>query len=194
VRFGEKKIYLSCRNGGPDVRSVTVNGSAMNVTTSEEVALIYDALPVNATVEITTGGGWPADSCSVDYPEVPGLVSDKGTPGEVQADSGKVLKDPYRTLVKLHAHLVRETDAEFEQAFVAAALKSFEDCRVRGTMDPGPGYYRPITMVRRENIQRFYENAALGMYKGLATRMAGYSVKGDARQKHLAALFYEAQE
>ena len=28
VRFGEKALYLSCRNGGPKVKSVTVNGKA----------------------------------------------------------------------------------------------------------------------------------------------------------------------
>ena len=194
VRFGEKKISLSCRNGGPDVRSVTVNGIGMDVTTSQEVALMYDALPVNAAIEITTGGGWPADSCSVEYPEVPALVAGKGTPSQVLAGLADSLRQPYRVLLKMQGLLVAEPNAEFELAFVTAALTSFGDCAMRPMMDPGPGYYRPITTIRKENIQHFYKNAALGMYKGLATRMARYSGKGDARQKRLAALFEEAQK
>jgi len=87
-----------------------------------------------------------------------------------------------------------EPDAEYEQAFVAAAIKSFESCMIRMAMDPGRGYYRPITSERRENILKFYERAALGMYNGLEKRAAGYAESGDARQQRLATLFREAQK
>ena len=59
VRFGEKTLYLSCRNGGPKVKSVAVNGKAMKVDSPDAVALLYDELPKEAKVEIVTEGGWP---------------------------------------------------------------------------------------------------------------------------------------
>jgi ABC-type transporter MlaC component len=88
--------------------------------------------------------------------------------------------------------LEEETDADYEIAFVDAALKSFEDFRVRAAMDPGPGYFRPITPERREGINEFYEQAALSMYSGFANRMAGYAGTGDIRQKRIADLFAAA--
>ena len=58
----------------------------------------------------------------------------------------------------------------------------------------GPGYYRPINKERRAALNVFYEQTALGLYNGFAKRMAVYAEKGDAKQKHLAALFSEAQK
>ena len=90
--------------------------------------------------------------------------------------------------------LASEPGADYERAFVSAAIESCEACRVRATMDPGPGYYRPISAKRRAPLNEFYAQAALGMYDGLARRMAAYAEKGDARQKRVAALFTEAQK
>jgi hypothetical protein len=194
VRFGEKRIYLSCRNGGPDVKSVTINGTAMDITTPEEAVLMFSELPVNAKIEITTDGRWPEGSSTADYPEVPALVSGRGTRAGAPAELAEPLKKPYKVLVAMNRLLAGEPDAEYERAFVAAAVKSFEDWRIRATMDSGPGYYRPMTGERRDNVLKFYEHAALGMYNGFAKRVAGYAERMDARQKHLAALFDEAKK
>ena len=56
-------------------------------------------------------------------------------------------------------------------------------------MDPGPGFYRPITSERRTGINQFYEQAALTMYDGFVIRMTVYAEKGDSQQKKVAALF-----
>jgi hypothetical protein len=60
-------------------------------------------------------------------------------------------------------------------------------------METGPGYYRPLTMERKEGINKFYEQAALSMYSGYSKRMAHFSEKGDQQQKRIASLFSEAQ-
>jgi hypothetical protein len=194
VRFGEKKIYLSCRNGGPAVKSVTVNGTRLEIRLPEEVVLMYNELPANAHVEITTQGGWPEESSTSDYPKVPALISGSGPQSQRMPELPDSLRKPYDVLVAMSKLLAGEPDAEYERAFVAAAIQAFEDCRVRTTMDPGPGYYRPITGERKAGILKFYRNAALGMYTGLAKRMAGYAERKDARHRRLAALFEEARQ
>jgi len=57
VRFGEKCLYISCSNGGPQVKSVKVNGKRLRTITPDEVALMYNDLPAEAKVEIVTEGG-----------------------------------------------------------------------------------------------------------------------------------------
>ena len=44
------------------IKSVTVNGKAINVGLSYEVALMYNDLPWEAKIEITTVGRWPKES------------------------------------------------------------------------------------------------------------------------------------
>jgi len=194
VRFGEKRITLSCTNGGPDVESVTVNGKDVAITTPEEVVLLYDELPANAEVSITTGGEWPKGTATAKYPVVPALMADPQTQKERPAELPDSLQKPYSDLITFNGLLSGVPGADKERAFVAAALRSFESCRIRSTMDPGPGYYRPITEERKRNIVKFYERAALGMYDGLARRMTVYAERGDSRQKRLAALFEGIQQ
>ena len=62
VRFGEKTLYVSCRNGGPRISSATVSGKAIRVDPPEALALVYDELPKEAHIEIVTEGGWSAGS------------------------------------------------------------------------------------------------------------------------------------
>ncbi len=57
VRFGEKKLYLVCRNGGPKVKSVAVDGKPLTVESPDAAVLRYDELPKEAKVEIVTDGG-----------------------------------------------------------------------------------------------------------------------------------------
>ncbi len=194
VRFGDKKLYLSCRNGGPDVKSVKVNGKAMNVSSPDEVVLFYDELPMKAEIEITTEGGWPEQSPTTAYPVFPSLKTEKDTKAEALADLPESLEKPFAVLTKMKRLLDCVRDADYEIAFVNAAIKSCVDYRVRAAMDPGPGYYRPITPERREGINKFYEQAALSMYRGFVDRMENYAAEGDAGQKHIAELFSEAQK
>ena len=69
IYFGEKKIYLTCINGGPDVTSLTINGVATKVDSPTEAVLSYDALPAEADVQITTTGGGPRLCCPPKSPK-----------------------------------------------------------------------------------------------------------------------------
>jgi hypothetical protein len=81
-----------------------------------------------------------------------------------------------------------------ERAFIDAALKSLEDYQVRAAIDPGQGYYRPLTLERKEGFDKYYEQTALSLFKGFANRMDRFLKEGDTRQKRLANLFTEAQK
>ncbi len=194
VRFGEKRLYLSCRNGGPKITSVTVNGKAMKVQSSDGLVLVYDELPAEAKIEITTDGGWPEEPSTTAYPILPALVPKIDEKAPAPAELPESLKRPFAVLSAMNKLLAGEPGADYERAFVSVALESCEVQRMRAAMDPGPGYYRSITPERKASITTFYEQAALGMYNGFAARMARYAEKGDARQKRLAALFAEAQK
>jgi hypothetical protein len=194
VRFGNKKLYLSCKNGGPKVISVKVNGEKMKVTSPDEIDLFYAGLPENSNIEITTGGGWPDQQPTVKYAVFPSVSSSAETGTTVSGELTESMKKPFAILSAMKGLLSSESDCDYDIAFVAAAIKSFDDYRARATMDPGPGYFRPITSDRRDGINNFYEQTALTMYNGLANRMATYSEKGDSRQKHIAELFSRAQK
>jgi len=193
ARFGAKSLYLSCRNGGPKVKSVTVNGKAISTQSPEAVSLIYDELPAAANVEITTEGGWPAEKPSVPYAMVPSLMVEPGPAAPFAAGLSEPMKKPYAILVAMNKALAGQPGADFERAFVSAAIDCFLAYRNRTNMNPGPGYYRPITPERKAGIEKFYERAALMMYHGLVKRMDTYAAKGDPQQKRLAALFAKAR-
>lgn len=190
VRFGTKKIRLSCRNGGPHVASVTVNGRPLEVASSAEVVLAYEALPVEARVEIVTTGGWPEEPASVAYPVEPALVPAGGEPA--RGELAESLRKPFAVLTRMAGLLADEPGAEFERAFMEAALAAFEDSRVGEATDPGPGYHRAFTPRRRTALHQFREQAALAMFKGFAGRMATYAEKGDERKRRIAELFEQS--
>ena len=194
VRFGTKNLYVSCRNGGPKVKSVTVNGRKLKVTSPGAVIPVDDQLPAEARIEITTQGGWPKEASTVAYPALPALVPEQNTTTPAPAQLTDALKRPFAVLSAMSKLLASEPGAEYERAFVSAAISACEDYRARATLDPGPGYYRPINKERKAALNGFYEQTALGLYNGFAKRMAVYAQKGDALQKHLAALFSEAQK
>ncbi len=194
VRFGEKRLFLSCRNGGPAVKSVDINGAAMQVLSPKEVVLMYNDVPTDARIEITTEGNWPVELPSAEYPVNPALVP---APGMKVGSAGELpdsLQRPLDVLTAMNRLLANEPGVEYERAFVDVTIKAFEDCKARATLDMGPGYYRPITPERKASIEKFYGQAALAMYTGFSKRMAGYATKGDTRQKYLASLFNEAQK
>ena len=161
VRFGEKKLYISCINGGPNVKSVKINGKAIKGSTPEEVILIYDEIPAVAKIEITTEGGWPVEQQATDYPKVPELVQVKGVKKQALSFLSDSLQKPFSVLAEMKEALKKETGSEYELEFVNTAIKAFEDCRVRAAMNTGPGYYRAITAERKTDIEKFYNMAAI---------------------------------
>jgi len=169
-------------------------GRAMTVKSSDEVVLLYNDLPENAKIEMTTEGGWPGESPATAYPAFPALIPEQGPQAQAPAELPESLKKPFAALTAMKRRLAGERDAEDEIAFIDAAIKSCQDYRVRVTMNPGPGYYRAITPERRKGINKFYEQAALSMYQGFVKRMERYAVKGNTRQRRIASLFSEAQK
>jgi len=194
VRFGDKKLYLTCNNGGPDIEEVKVNGKSVEAGSGEELTLSYDALPMEAEIEITTTGGWPELPAEMDYPMVPMLVEEGSNEGPAEtAELQESLKKPFAVLTEMKDLLEDEPGAEYEKAFVEVALQSCEASRERKVIDPGQGYFREITPERKEGIIDFYEQAALTMYKGFENLMEKYSKESDTEKKHIAELFSKAK-
>ncbi|MCL5098519.1 MAG: hypothetical protein M1608_13515 [Candidatus Omnitrophica bacterium] len=188
VFFGKKSLYLSCRNGGPKVKSVAVNGKAFKVESTDEVFLPYDELPIKAEIEIVTEGGWGTEP----VPAVASPAAASNLASGAQAELPDSLKKPYAVLTVMDKSLAEEKGAEFERAFVREALGAIQAWRERSAINPGPGYFRPITPERRASILKFYERAALEMYRGFAKRMTGYAQSTDPAKKHWAELFQNA--
>jgi len=190
IRFGEKSLYISCRNGGPNVRSVKVNGKKLKINTPGDVVLLYSELPAEARVEIVTKGGWQKEEVTVDYPLVPALVEENAQKSNLP-DS---LQNQYTILTKLDKLLEKESEVEFDHAFVRTAIESFEAYQYRAGMDVGSGYFRPIDDQRKHAMVRSFAKAARGMYRGVEKRMEVYDQQGDAKQKQIATLFFELQK
>lgn len=189
IRFGEKKIYISCINGGPEISSFKINGKEEKVANSGELALLYNELPDISEIEITTEGNWQDASATSVYPEKPALINNFTNIGALP-DS---LQKPFSILNEMKNQLKNISGSEYDLSYLDEANQSFESCRIRQTMDPGPGYFRPITPERKHGINRFYEQTALTMYKGFTNRMEKYAV-GDDYQKKIAAIFYKIQK
>jgi hypothetical protein len=189
VRFGEKKIWLSCQNGGPVVQSVKINGKNLAVNSPEEISILYNELPDDAKIEITTTGGWPVEKSTSVYPEKPVLAANYQASSEMP---GKLVK-PYVHLTEMQKQILSIPESDCEQAFLLEAVQAFEDCRVRQSMETGPGYYRQITPERRQGIIDFCEQTALTMYNGFAGQMKKYAESNDPHKKQLAEMFLKIQ-
>jgi len=195
VRFGSKNLYISCINGGSNVKSVTINGKVLNnIKKTDNVALYYDILPNEAQIVITTEGGWPKETVTSPYPAFPSLIPEKGAKPAALAELPESLKKPYAVFSAMKKLLSSVPDADYDKAYVNAAIESCENLQVRAAMETGPGYYRPITKERKDGINKFYEQAALSMYNGFSKRMVGYAEKGNEQQKRIAARFTEAKK
>lgn len=68
VHFGKKRIFLTCVNGGPVLKSVKINGKSISFSSAEELELLYENLPDSADVKITTIGGCPEEIATSAYP------------------------------------------------------------------------------------------------------------------------------
>jgi hypothetical protein len=131
---------------------------------------------------------------TTEYPLFPTLLPDKKIKTAVVAELSDTLKRPFAILSGMEKLLANKPEAAFEKQFIAVALKSFEDYRIRATMDAGSGYYRTITPERKAGIIKFYEKTALTMYSGFTNRMARYAESGDTQQQHIADLYLKMQK
>jgi hypothetical protein len=189
IRFGDKRLFVSCRNGGPKVKSVTANGKPLVVESSDAAVLRYGELPNHARIEIVTEGGWATEATQ------PGSITASSGTMPTGSQSGELperLKRPYAALKTMEKLLTHESNVEFERAFVREAIAAMESRQTRPSMEPGAGFFRPITPVRRESIVKFYENAAMNMYNGFARQMAENAKSPDAAKRRVAQLFEQA--
>ena len=194
VRFGEKRIYLSCINNGPKIKSITINGKSIKSTSNNEVILLFNDLPKEAKIVITTEGGWPEEQLTTNYPLLPELLEAEKTNALTSLELPESLKEPYKVLTSVRNQLVNEFPATFEIAFLNEAIKSIDNCRIRSAINIGEGYYRTITPERTVGINNFYEQTANTMYKGFANIIEDCKVNGNHWQKQMAAIFHEAKE
>lgn len=194
IRFGDKKLYLSCKNGGPKIKSVSINGKSVSSNSFDEVALLFSELPAVAKIEITTEGGWPVEQSVADYPLLPEFLSAEKTKIQDLEDLPESLIEPYQVLTAVRNQLANDFPASFEIAFLNEAIKACNDCRIRLVLDPGKGYFRTITSERKAGIDKFFEQAALNMYEGFENVMAECEDSGNVWQKQIAAIFNEAHE
>lgn len=104
------------------------------------------------------------------------------------------LAKPYSQLIEMKKQLAAIPGSEYEIAFLNETVQACEDCRIRLTLETGPGYYREITSERRQGIVDFYEQAALTMYTGFANRMKKYAESTDQYQKQMAEVFLNIQQ
>jgi hypothetical protein len=189
VRFGEKKLFLSCNNGGPKIISVKINGKEIMVENSLELALSFNELPDEAHIEITTTGGWNTEKPTSVYPEYPVL----NTVYPATLAMPDTLQKPYSILLTMQKELKNIPGSEYDLAFLDEAINSFESCSNRMELDPGPGYFRAITPERKQGIKRFFGQAALTMYKGFEKRMEKYAAGTDTKQQQIAAIYNKIQ-
>lgn len=191
VRFGNKKLYLNCINGGPNIKSVKVNGQEIKINSPKEVALYYHNLPTKAKVEITTDGGWPTEPTATQYPIIPSLHQ-KSVRVNKTATLHDSLKEPYNKLEAMRKSLDKMHGVAYEQAFLDETITAFDACRERETLDPGHGYFRPITAEREQSIQKFYDQAALSMFQGFENQMKEYAKSNSNQKKEIATMYFRS--
>ncbi len=194
IRFGEKQLFLTCLNEGSKVKTVLINGKDIPVSSPDEVVLRYDELPATAKIEITTQGGWPEEASTAIYPIKPSLAPRKLTNPTIVAEIPESIRKPLAVLSAMNRSLATVPGSESERAYLEMAIQSCEQCQVRASVDPGPGYYRPITAQRKAGINQFYEKTALSMYHGFAKKMEGYAQSSDNQKKRIADLFAAVQK
>ena len=190
VHFGDKKIYLSCNNGGPKIKSVTINGKISKSSLEDAISLLYNELPNESKIDIVTEGGWGKDSFADSYPEIPVL----GTFKAQTVNLPDSLQRPYTIVSNMVKVMEKEPMDEGDRAYVKTVLASFNAYQHRLSIDPGPGYFRPNDPLKKETILKLYAKSALTVYKGLENKMESYAKEGDAKQKRIATRFYEIRK
>ena len=172
IRFGDKRITLSVKNGGPRVASVKVNGRKWPVGLTDSVSLNYDSLPKKARVEIVMDGGWPKTATQptdVTGTPRPTKRSSKLKFTLVQGTNGLLypinpnavglppaMREPYAELLRKQS----SAKSDFEKAFLTEALQAFHAYQQRAVMKTEE---KPE---KRAAVLKMYEDAAMNLYKG----------------------------
>jgi len=104
------------------------------------------------------------------------------------------LKKPYSILTSMKKQLENVPGCEYELAYLEEAIQACDNCMIRQTLETGTGYYRPVTIERKQGINQFYEKAAMTMYKGFENRMEKYAASTDSRQQQIATIFNGIQK
>lgn len=191
ILFGEKKIFLSCLNGGPHIKSVILNGKALSFESLREFELNFNMLPAVSKVVITTEGGWPVEPNNLEYPLLPSILTKVPNRALYINILPEELFAQLNILTAFNSKLSRFPGATEEKKLLETAIKTFEACQLREMADAAPGYFRPLTPERIAGINQFYEQAAHAMYIGYLYKMSDYSKNGNPSQKRLANLFFE---
>ena len=155
IRFGDKRITLSVKNGGPRVASVKVNGKKWAVDSSDSVSLAYDALPKKARVEIVMVGGWPSTSSVA-------KVTEEVTPFVKPAGLPENMRKAYSELLGKQS----SAKTDYDKAFISEALRAFDAYSRRAGMQTDE---KPE---KRTAILKMYEDAAMNLYKGFLQHKA----------------------
>ena len=135
-----------------------------------------------------TEGGW-------DQLPAIGFTTNKPTTSSASPTAAELpgsLKKPYAVLTALDRRLADQPNASYERAFVREALAAIEARRLRASVDPGPGHFRPMTPEKRLEILKLYEDTALRMYSGLTQHMANSAKSPQAEKRCLAKAFQES--
>jgi hypothetical protein len=194
VRFGNKKIFLTCINRGPNIKSVKINGKEIKITNSEQLELFYDHLPEEAHVILTTEGTGVEGVLSMDYPRKPALIEETVKEPQIFEMVPDTLKESFEVLQKMKNLLNQHPEAQFDKSFIEMAIQSIETFGKRIALDPGSGYFRPITSHRKDGINDFYKQAALSMFNGFEKRMEKYEHSDNKKEKEIALLYRQAKK
>jgi hypothetical protein len=149
IRWGEKLITISVKNGGPKVASVKVNGRSRATETTGSISLSYESLPAKARVDIVMDGGWPA---STPAPSVAADTASRGNPVGLPEQ----MKSAYKDLLSRQSSV---KDA-FDKAYLSEALAAFEAYQERASMNTAEA------AEKRAAVLKMYESAAMNLYKG----------------------------
>lgn len=158
IRFGEKSIFITVKNGGPRVKSVEINGRNVALAAPDSVTLPYGDLAKRTRVEIVTEGGWSSQTA-------PGCNVETGQPmvGKV-VDLPESLRTKYESLMETRKILSDSRASGRKRAFLDETVAAFEAYRERASRDAAGAYSR-FSAEKCAAILKMYEDAALVLYK-----------------------------
>lgn len=188
IRWGEKKITISIRNGGPRVKSVKVNRHALEVEPgASRVVLRYDRLPARAHVDIEMDGGWPEARPTEYAAGTPTAGKRVNTAPEMPSQA----RAKYAALICMQKSCRNLT--EYESGFLRETIAAYEAYRDRAARDAA-GDFASLSEDKRNAIIKDYEDAANRCYQGFDVLMGRYASSGDQREKKIAMAWAEARK
>jgi hypothetical protein len=189
IRFGEKRIMISIKNGGRRIVSLKINGKPLTLSAADHAVLPYDSLPKLANVAIVTAGGWPEKPVGMPYVFV-------GEDAKRSLNSVRLPDDlakPYAVLSGMKQMLKDKPGFDYEKAYISEAIRAFDAYRIRAQRYHD-GMYPGISARKHGAILKLYKNAALGMYSGLDNITKSRGASEDSEEsKVIAGLLDEAR-